>query len=69
MEAAKEKEPLKTKIANGLDKFKSHWNKPPAGYQVCYKEFAAFALGCGSPNILGVLTQYTTIATSVQLSR
>lgn len=67
MEAAKEKEPLKTKIANGLDKFKSHWNKPPTGYQVCYKEFAAFALGCGSPNILGVLTQYTTIATSVHL--
>lgn len=45
METTKEKEPLKAKITNGLDKFKSHWNKPPAGYQVCYKEFAAFALG------------------------
>ncbi|MGN0534291.1 MAG: MFS transporter, partial [Eubacterium sp.] len=63
----KEKETLKTKIISGIGKFKSHWNKPPEGYQVAYKEFAAFAAGCGSPNLLGVLTQYTTIATSVHL--
>ncbi|MDO4496130.1 MAG: MFS transporter [Clostridiaceae bacterium] len=67
MEKAKEKESLKTKIVNGIGKFKSHWNKPPEGYQVSYKEFAAFAAGCGSPNLLGVLTQYTAIATSVHL--
>lgn len=67
MEKVKEKESLKTKIVNGIGKFKSHWNKPPEGYQVSYKEFAAFAAGCGSPNLLGVLTQYTTIATSVHL--
>lgn len=67
MEKVKEKESLKTKIVNGIGKFKSHWNKPPEGYQVSYKEFAAFAAGCGSPNLLGVLTQYTAIATSVHL--
>lgn len=67
MEETKEKETLKTKVINGIGKFKSHWNKPPEGYQVAYKEFAAFSAGCGSPNLLGVLTQYTTIATSVHL--
>ncbi len=67
MEKTKEKESLKTKIKIGVDKFKSHWNEPPKGYQVAYKEFASFAIGCGSPNMLGVLTQYTTIATSVHL--
>ena len=67
MQKAKEKETLKAKITNGIGKFKSHWNKPPEGYQVAYKEFAAFAAGCGSPNLLGVLVQYTTIATSVHL--
>ncbi len=67
MENSESKETLKEKIVNGIGKFKSHWNKPPEGYQVAYKEFAAFAAGCGSPNMLGVLTQYTTIATSVHL--
>lgn len=67
MEKSESKENLKEKIVNGISKFKSHWNKPPEGYQVAYKEFAAFAAGCGSPNMLGVLTQYTTIATSVHL--
>ena len=67
MEKVKEKARLKTKIVNGIGKFKSHWNKPPEGYQVSYKEFAAFAAGCGSPNLLGVLTQYSAIATSVHL--
>lgn len=61
------KEPLGTKISNGLDKFKSHWKTPPEGYQVSYKEFAAFSAGCGSPNMLGVLTQYTGLVTSVHL--
>lgn len=67
MAEIKEKETLRAKIVNGIEKFRSHWNTPPKGYQVCYKEFAAFAAGCGSPNLLGVLTQYTTIATSVHL--
>ncbi|MGN0516297.1 MFS transporter [Eubacterium sp.] len=67
MEETKKKETLKTKIVNAVDTFKSHWDKPPQGYQVAYKEFAAFSAGCGSPNLLGVLTQYTTIATSVHL--
>ncbi|MGN0532314.1 MAG: MFS transporter [Eubacterium sp.] len=67
MEETKKNETVKTKIVNAIGTFKSHWNKPPEGYQVTYKEFAAFAAGCGSPNLLGVLTQYTTIATSVHL--
>ena len=67
MQETQKKENLKTKISNGLNKFKSHWNKPPEGYQVSYKEFATFAVGCGSLNLLSVLTQYTTIATSVHL--
>ncbi|MGN0523414.1 MAG: MFS transporter [Eubacterium sp.] len=67
MQETQEKESLKAKIVSGIGKFKSHWNEPPKGYQVSYKEFAAFAAGCGSPNLLGVLTQYTTIATSVHL--
>ncbi len=67
MESAKKKESLKTKLVGGIGKFRAHWNRPPEGYQVAYKEFAAFSAGCGSPNLLGVLTQYTTIATSVHL--
>lgn len=67
MESAKKKESLKTKVVGGIGKFRAHWNRPPEGYQVAYKEFAAFSAGCGSPNLLGVLTQYTTIATSVHL--
>lgn len=67
MESAKKKESLKTKLVGGIGKFRAHWNQPPQGYQVAYKEFAAFSAGCGSPNLLGVLTQYTTIATSVHL--
>ena len=67
LETTKDKETLKTKITGLIGKFRSHWNKPPDGYPVAYKEFAAFAAGCGSPNMLGVLTQYTTIATSVHL--
>lgn len=67
MESAKKKESLKTKLLGGIGKFRAHWNRPPEGYQVAYKEFAAFSAGCGSPNLLGVLTQYTTIATSVHL--
>lgn len=67
MESAKKKESLKTKLVGGIGKFRAHWNRPPQGYQVAYKEFAAFSAGCGSPNLLGVLTQYTTIATSVHL--
>lgn len=63
----KEKESLVVKIQTGIGKFKSHWKTPPEGYQVCYKEFANFALGSGGPNVLGVLTQYTTLATSVHL--
>lgn len=63
----KGKESLGTKIKTGAKKFKSHWKTPPEGYQVCYKEFANFALGSGGPNFLGVLTQYTTLATSVHL--
>lgn len=61
------KQSLGVKIQTGIGKFKSHWKTPPEGYQVCYKEFANFALGSGGPNVLGVLTQYTTLATSVHL--
>lgn len=53
-----QKETLGTKIKTGIGKFKSHWKTPPEGYQVCYKEFAAFALGSGGPNFLSVLTTY-----------
>lgn len=67
MESTTKKASLKTKLESGIGKFRSHWNQPPEGYQVAYKEFAAFSAGCGSPNLLGVLTQYTTIATSVHL--
>lgn len=63
----KEKINLKEKISTGISKFKSHWKTPPDGYQVAYREFAFFAAGAGGPNILGVLTQYTAIATSVHL--
>lgn len=62
-----EKQSLGTKIKTGPAKLKSHWKTPPDGYQVCYKEFANFALGCGGTNIMGILTQYTGLVTSVHL--
>lgn len=62
-----EKQSLKAKIQTGVAKLKSHWKTPPDGYQVCYKEFATFALGLGGSNFLYVLTLYTTLATSVHL--
>lgn len=67
MAKSESNEPLGVKITNGVNKFKSHWKTPPDGYQVPYKEFGAFAIGCGSPNALGVLTQYTGLVTSVHL--
>lgn len=67
MAKSESNEPLGVKITNGVNKFKSHWKTPPDGYQVSYKEFGAFAIGCGSPNALGVLTQYTGLVTSVHL--
>lgn len=67
MKELKQKSPLMQKAEDGLFKFKSYWKKPPKGYQVSYKEFATFALGCGGQSFLGILIQYTTLATSVHL--
>ncbi len=67
MATGNEKQSLLTKGKAALSKFKMHWNKPPEGYQVSYKEFATFALGLGGSNFLYVLTLYTTLATSVHL--
>lgn len=67
MKELKQKSPLIQKAEDGLFKFKSYWKKPPKGYQVSYKEFATFALGCGGQSFLGILIQYTTLATSVHL--
>lgn len=61
------KNQLIEKVEDNIFKFKSYWKKPPKGYQVSYKEFATFALGCGGQSFLGILIQYTTLATSVHL--
>lgn len=55
------------KANDALFKFKSYWKKPPKGYQVSYKEFATFAVGTGGQSLLGILTGYTTLATSTHL--
>lgn len=61
------KNALLEKATDGLFQFKAYWRKPPKGYQVSYKEFAAFAVGCGGQSFLSILVQYTTLATSVHL--
>lgn len=62
-----QKKNISTKIKTGIYKLKSHWNTPPEGYQVSYKEASAFSAGCGGPNILGIFGQYTALAMSVHL--
>lgn len=63
----KDSEKRSARVRELLNRFKANWKTPPAGYQASYREVATFAAGTGSANLLGVLTQYTTIATSVHL--
>ena len=67
MKQGKEKKSLPA-MAKGLaGKLKTYWKTPPEGYQANYREVATFAAGAGSSTLMGILSQYTTIATSVHL--
>ena len=43
-----EKTSIKEKISTGVANLKKHWETPPDGYYVNYKEFLNLALGSGS---------------------
>lgn len=58
---------MKETISEALLKLKVYWKKPPKGYQVNYKEFAAFAVGSGSSSFMGVLMTWTMLALNVPL--
>lgn len=61
------KESLVTKIAMGVTSLKKHWNTPPDGYYVNYKEFLNMALGSGSMSFLSVIISWTTIAINIPM--
>lgn len=58
---------LKGKIKTGITNLKSHWNKPPEGYYVSYKEFFNLAMGLGSPSFLSVIISWTSITINIPL--
>lgn len=58
---------LKNKIADGISKLKLHWNTPPEGYYVNYKEFLNMALGSGSLSFISVILYWTTIAINIPM--
>lgn len=55
------------KLKGMLQKTRSHWYTPPQGYQVSYKEFAAFAVGSGGLSFLSILVTWTTLAASTPM--
>lgn len=55
------------KLKTGLGEIKLHWKTPPEGYQLSYKEFASYAVGAGSVNLMSVLVQWTTLAMNIPM--
>ncbi len=58
---------LKEQIASIVNKFKTYWISPPAGYDVTYKETLSFSLGSGCLSLINVLMQWTTLATATHM--
>lgn len=58
---------MKEKLVDGFYKIKSYWRKPPAGYDVPYKEITSFTVGFGSYGIMSVLIQWTGLAINMPL--
>ena len=62
-----EKTSIKEKISTGVANLKKHWETPPEGYYVNYKEFLNLALGSGSVSWLSVIVSWTTIAINIPM--
>ena len=62
-----EKTSIKEKISTGVANLKKHWETPPDGYYVNYKEFLNLALGSGSISWLSVIVSWTTIAINIPM--
>ena len=62
-----EKTSIKEKISTGVANLKKHWETPPDGYYVNYKEFLNLALGSGSVSWLSVIVSWTTIAINIPM--
>lgn len=58
---------LNQKISDGIKTLKKHWNTPPEGYFVNYKEFINFSLGSGSLSFLSILISWTAIAINIPM--
>ena len=62
-----EKTSIKEKMSTGVANLKKHWETPPDGYYVNYKEFLNLALGSGSISWLSVIVSWTTIAINIPM--
>ena len=58
---------MKEKIVDGYYKLKEYWRRPPKGYQVSYKEIAAFTAGVGGTAFQNVFTAWVGLAATLPL--
>lgn len=62
-----EKQSLSVKLKDGVQSLKKHWNTPPDGYFVNYKEFMSLSVGSGSLSFISVIVSWTTIAINIPM--
>lgn len=58
---------MKEKIVDGYYKLKEYWRRPPQGYQVSYKEIAAFTTGIGGTSFQNVFTAWIGLTATLPL--
>ena len=58
---------MKEKIVDGYYKLKEYWRRPPQGYQVSYKEIAAFTVGIGGTAFQYVFAGWVGLAATLPL--
>ncbi len=62
-----EKQSVSVKLKDGVANLKKHWNTPPDGYYVNYKEFMSLSVGAGSLSFISVIVGWTTIAINIPM--
>lgn len=62
-----EKQSVSVKLKEGVANLKKHWNTPPDGYYVNYKEFMSLSVGSGSLSFINVIVSWTMIAINIPM--
>ncbi len=58
---------MKEKLIGGYYKLKEYWRRPPQGYQVSYKEIAAFTAGVASTSFMNIFTAWVGLVATLPL--